>query len=40
MASDVTQRLSAIERGNPHAADQLLPYGYEEPAAGGPNDGP
>jgi RNA polymerase sigma factor (TIGR02999 family) len=28
--SDVTQILSAIERGDPHAADQLLPLVYAE----------
>jgi len=28
--SDVTQILSAIEQGDPHAADQLLPLVYEE----------
>jgi RNA polymerase sigma factor (TIGR02999 family) len=28
--SDVTQILSAIERGDPHAAGQLLPLVYEE----------
>ena len=28
--SEVTQILSAIERGNPHAAEQLLPLVYEE----------
>src|SRR5499433_1530810 len=28
--SDVTRILSAIERGEPHAADQLLPLVYDE----------
>ena len=28
--SDVTRILSAIERGDPHAADQLLPLVYDE----------
>jgi hypothetical protein len=28
--SDVTRVLSAIEQGNPHAAEQLLPLVYEE----------
>ena len=28
--SDVTQILSAIEQGDPHAAEQLLPLVYEE----------
>jgi RNA polymerase sigma factor (TIGR02999 family) len=28
--SDVTQILSAIERGDPHAAEQLLPLVYDE----------
>src|SRR5215471_12318810 len=28
--SDVTHILSAIEQGDPHAADQLLPLVYEE----------
>jgi RNA polymerase sigma factor (TIGR02999 family) len=28
--SDITQILSAIERGEPHAADQLFPLVYEE----------
>jgi hypothetical protein len=28
--SDVTQILSAIEHGDPQAADQLLPIVYEE----------
>jgi RNA polymerase sigma factor (TIGR02999 family) len=28
--SDVTQILSAIEQGDPHAADQLLPLVYDE----------
>src|SRR5438105_1133898 len=28
--SDVTRVLSAIEQGDPHAADQLLPLVYEE----------
>src|SRR5262245_51039663 len=28
--SDVTHILSAIERGDPHAADQLLPLVYDE----------
>ena len=28
--TDVTQILSAIEQGDPHAADQLLPLVYEE----------
>src|SRR3954447_15239178 len=28
--SDVTNILSAIEQGNPHAAEQLLPLVYEE----------
>ena len=28
--NDVTQILSAIERGDPHAADQLLPLVYDE----------
>jgi RNA polymerase sigma factor (TIGR02999 family) len=28
--SDVTQILSAIDRGDPHAAEQLLPLVYEE----------
>jgi RNA polymerase sigma factor (TIGR02999 family) len=28
--SDVTQILSAIEQGNPHAAEQLLPLVYDE----------
>jgi RNA polymerase sigma factor (TIGR02999 family) len=28
--SDVTRILSAIEQGNPHAAEQLLPLVYEE----------
>jgi hypothetical protein len=28
--SDVTQILSAIGRGDPHAADQLLPLVYDE----------
>jgi RNA polymerase sigma factor (TIGR02999 family) len=28
--SDVTRILSAIEEGNPHAADQLLPLVYDE----------
>src|SRR5215472_2641222 len=28
--SEVTQILSAIEGGNPHAAEQLLPLVYEE----------
>ncbi len=28
--ADVTQILSAIERGDPHAAEQLLPLVYEE----------
>jgi RNA polymerase sigma factor (TIGR02999 family) len=27
---DVTQALSAVERGDPHAAEQLLPLVYEE----------
>jgi RNA polymerase sigma factor (TIGR02999 family) len=30
MCSDVTHILSAIERGDPHAADQLLPLVYDE----------
>ena len=28
--TDVTQILSAIEQGDPHAAEQLLPLVYEE----------
>src|SRR3989442_15687439 len=28
--ADVTQILDAIEQGNPHAAEQLLPLVYEE----------
>jgi hypothetical protein len=28
--SDVTRILSAIEQGDPHAAEQLLPLVYEE----------
>ena len=28
--SEVTQILSAIERGDPHAAEQLLPLVYDE----------
>ncbi len=28
--SDVTQVLSAIEQGDPHAAEQLLPLVYDE----------
>ena len=28
--SDVTRILSAIEQGDPHAAEQLLPLMYEE----------
>src|SRR5262249_1412257 len=28
--SDVTQILSAIQQGDPHAADQLLPLVYDE----------
>jgi DNA-binding GntR family transcriptional regulator len=28
--SDVTQILSAIEQGDPHAAEQLLPLVYDE----------
>src|SRR5262245_15971243 len=28
--TDVTRILSAIERGDPHAAGQLLPVGYDE----------
>jgi RNA polymerase sigma factor (TIGR02999 family) len=30
MANDVTRILNAIERGDPHAADQLLPLVYDE----------
>src|SRR6476660_493446 len=30
LMSDVTRILSAIEQGDPHAADQLLPLVYEE----------
>jgi RNA polymerase sigma factor (TIGR02999 family) len=30
LMSDVTQILAAIERGDPHAAEQLLPLVYEE----------
>jgi RNA polymerase sigma factor (TIGR02999 family) len=30
LMSDVTRILSAIERGDPHAAEQLLPLVYEE----------
>jgi RNA polymerase sigma factor (TIGR02999 family) len=30
MMSDVTQILTAIENGDPHAAQQLLPLAYEE----------
>ena len=28
--SDVTRILSAIEQGDPHAAEQLLPFVYDE----------
>ena len=28
--SEVTRILSAIEQGDPHAAEQLLPLGYDE----------
>lgn len=28
--SEVTRILSAIEQGDPHAAEQLLPYVYDE----------
>jgi hypothetical protein len=28
---DVTQRLSALEHGDPHTASRLLPLGCEEP---------
>jgi hypothetical protein len=28
--NEVTQILSAIEQGNPHAAEQLLPLVYDE----------
>jgi hypothetical protein len=28
--NDVTRILSAIEQGDPHAAEQLLPLGYDE----------
>jgi len=30
MPSDVTRILSAIEQGDPHAAEQRLPLVYEE----------
>jgi DNA-binding GntR family transcriptional regulator len=30
MSPDVTRILSAIEQGDPHAAEQLLPLVYEE----------
>jgi DNA-binding GntR family transcriptional regulator len=29
--NQVTQILSAIEKGDPHAAEQLLPLVYDEP---------
>ena len=31
MSSDVTRILSAIEQGDPHAAEQLLPLVYDPP---------
>jgi hypothetical protein len=30
LMSDVTRILSAIEQGNPHAAEELLPLVYDE----------
>ena len=30
MSNEVTQLLSALDQGDPHAASRLLPLGYEE----------